>query len=573
MSENAPTPTIAGRSRIEERLVGRNPWGLPLFLLLLCIVATIAGWAMHRQAKASQNLAEFHRRTQSIEHSLVSKLSHCESVLLGGAGLFNAAGEVSRTQWATYVQALRHEAHLAGVQGVGFAEWVPAGTLQSHVGRMRAEGFADYAISPAYPRDEYSSIVYLEPFTGRNLRAFGYDMFSEPVRRQAMERARDRGLPALSGRVVLVQEIPGEVQQAGFLIYVPVYARGLPTDTAEARRRALRGWVYSPFRVGDFMASLQSLKETGLALHIHDGGPEPQEIYLFDSREPGTGRRTPAFSHFAEIEVLGRRWTLHFESLPELESALDVGGASSWLLLFLGVLACVSTGGGTMLLLRRHLAALGREASLAVELQHEHELLEVRVVERTEALQRSEQRLRDIFASMAEGMLLLDAQGIVIDCNDAACRHSAHAREALLGRPVEEAFSAAINPDGSPLGGKGLPFLDAVRLGLRRERVEFGVRADGGLTNWFIGCSVPLRDVGGEISRVIVTFTDVTTLRSAEEEVRMLSSLLPVCAWCKKVRNDSGYWESVDAYLTSRVRCTHGMCPECAKVFIGKQGE
>lgn len=573
MREPSSTSETAGRSRIEERLVGRNPWGFPVFLLLVCIVATVAGWALFRQAKASQSYAEFHRRTQAIEHSLVSKLSHCESVLLGGAGLFNAAGEVSRAQWAAYVQALHHEAHLAGVQGVGFAEWVPAGNLQAHLERVKAEGFSGYGISPAYPRSEYTAIVYLEPFTGRNLRAFGYDMYSEPVRRQAMERARDRGLPAMSGRVVLVQEIPGQPQQAGFLIYVPVYAPGEAVDTTEARRRALRGWVYSPFRVGDFMASLQSLKETGLALHIHDGRLEDQESYLFDSRAGGAGKHVPAFSHVAEIDVLGRRWLLHFESLPELESVLDVGGASSWLLLFLGVLACVATGGGTMLLLRGHLAALAREASLAVQLQREHDLLEVRVVERTDALQRSEQRLRDIFASMAEGMLLLDAQGVVIDCNGAACRYLERSREVVLGRPVEEVFSAALNPDGSLLCEKGLPFLDAVRLGLRREKVEFGLRMEAGVTNWFIGCGVPLRDVGGAVSRVIVTFTDVTTLRSAEEEVRTLSSLLPVCAWCKKVRNDSGYWESVDAYLTSRVRCTHGMCPECAKVFIGRDGE
>jgi two-component system cell cycle sensor histidine kinase/response regulator CckA len=51
-----------------------------------------------------------------------------------------------------------------------------------------------------------TSITHIEPFTGRNLRAFGFDMYSEPVRRAAMEAARDTGAAALSGKVVLVQE-------------------------------------------------------------------------------------------------------------------------------------------------------------------------------------------------------------------------------------------------------------------------------------------------------------------------------------------------------------------------------
>src|SRR5690606_28529581 len=119
-------------------------------------------------------------------------------------------------------------------------------------------------------RDAYSSILYLEPFTGRNLRAFGYDMFSEPVRREAMERARDSGLPALSGKVTLVQEFGPEVQ-AGFLIYLPIYARGTEPETVDARRAALLGFVYSPFRAHDIMDSIFSDSLNDVDLELFDG--------------------------------------------------------------------------------------------------------------------------------------------------------------------------------------------------------------------------------------------------------------------------------------------------------------
>ena len=52
----------------------------------------------------------------------------------------------------------------------------------------------------------------------------------------------------------------------------------------------------------------------------------------------------------------------------------------------------------------------------------------------------------------------------------------------------------------------------------------------------------------------------------AEAEVKTLSGLLPICAWCKKIRDDSGYWNQIEAYIQSHSEAefTHGICPECA---------
>jgi hypothetical protein len=60
--------------------------------------------------------------------------------------------------------------------------------------------------------------------------------------------------------------------------------------------------------------------------------------------------------------------------------------------------------------------------------------------------------------------------------------------------------------------------------------------------------------------------------RQLTGQIETLQSLLPVCAWCKKVRNDSGYWYQIEKYITanSRTKITHGICPECeAKLLHG----
>ncbi len=62
----------------------------------------------------------------------------------------------------------------------------------------------------------------------------------------------------------------------------------------------------------------------------------------------------------------------------------------------------------------------------------------------------------------------------------------------------------------------------------------------------------------------------IRQLQDALAQVKQLSGLLPICAWCKKVRNDRNYWEKVETYLTSHseVRFTHGICPECLEQQI-----
>lgn len=61
-------------------------------------------------------------------------------------------------------------------------------------------------------------------------------------------------------------------------------------------------------------------------------------------------------------------------------------------------------------------------------------------------------------------------------------------------------------------------------------------------------------------------------LQSALENVKLLSGLLPICAWCKKIRDDQGYWDAIEHYISqhSEAEFTHGICPECMGQFSGE---
>jgi hypothetical protein len=62
----------------------------------------------------------------------------------------------------------------------------------------------------------------------------------------------------------------------------------------------------------------------------------------------------------------------------------------------------------------------------------------------------------------------------------------------------------------------------------------------------------------------------IRDLQTAREEIWKLQGMVPICAWCKDVRDDSGYWHKVETYIESRsdARFSHGLCPTClAKQF------
>ena len=252
------------------------------------------------------------------------RLMAYEQVLLGARGLYAASKEVDRNEFRDYVDSLNLARQYPGIQGIGFSQIVTLAEKARHIEAIRKEGFPDYTLRPEGERDLYTSIVYLEPFSGLNLRAFGYDMYSEAVRRAAMERARDLDASAMSGKVTLVQEKRQDVQ-AGFLMYLPVYRNGGPHESLSERRSNIVGWVFSPFRMNDLMQGILGEQVRNIDLEIYDGEHATPETLMYDSRSVLGHAGTPLFGSEQRVEYAGHAWTIKLHSLPDFEATIDTG--------------------------------------------------------------------------------------------------------------------------------------------------------------------------------------------------------------------------------------------------------
>lgn len=294
-----------------------------------------------QQLRANSDRAaeqQFELLVGKVTNAIEQRLIDHEQILFGAAGLFAASGEVSRAQWRAYVERQQLADRYPGIQGVGFSKVVRASEREAHEQSIRAEGFADYRIQPEGERPVYMPIVYLEPFNDRNRAAFGYDMYAEPVRHQAMRQAASTGKSRISGKVILRQETHGKVQ-AGVLIYVPLYHPAMPLETAEQRMNALLGFAYSPYRMDDLMEGILGAADLNLSLRIYSGPTQQAEQLLFASKEHAPG--DAAHSQDVQLSIYGGTWTLHMESLPAFESGFSANeglvailGAGISLLLF-----------------------------------------------------------------------------------------------------------------------------------------------------------------------------------------------------------------------------------------------
>lgn len=134
-----------------------------------------------------------------------------------------------------------------GIQAIGYAQAIDRARKADFLQAIRSSDDTLYQIRPDGDRVAYTPVVQIAPFEGANAKVLGYDMYSEPTRRAALEQARDSGDAALSAKVVLVQGIASVREQTGTLMYLPVYHRGMLHRTPQERRFALQGYVYGAF--------------------------------------------------------------------------------------------------------------------------------------------------------------------------------------------------------------------------------------------------------------------------------------------------------------------------------------
>ncbi len=288
------------------------------WLVLLVGLSVTAGlWVLSTHLVADRAEARFRTQSLQLKAAIEQRLLNYEQVLAGSAGLFAVAGSVDRKDWHVYVSRLDIDRYYPGIQGIGFIPRVAGAVVRRHIAAVRQSGLSDYLIRPVGERADYYPIVYLEPLNRRNRSAFGYDAFQDSVHRAAMELARDTAEPKVTGKVVLIQENVDD-DQAGFLMYYPVYADKQVPDSIPERQEQLTGFLFSAFRMNNLIDGIVGLISPFLDVQIYDSNQAIDSSLMYGSNL-GSLDNDYTFQMSQDIAYGGRTWLLQTRSTPAFD--------------------------------------------------------------------------------------------------------------------------------------------------------------------------------------------------------------------------------------------------------------
>lgn len=495
-------PSEANAAQDDSSSLATLVWSwLPWIALVVSMLFSLVVFLHQRDIANEEARLRFSFRAKEVSGAVRERLATYESLLQAGTTFLRTAPLADRNDWQRFVAGLHVQKKFPGIQGMGFARHIPASALQEHEDNVRAAGFPEYSVRPAGTRAEYTSIIWLEPFDWRNQRAFGYDMFAEPTRRAAMERARDTGEPALTRKVKLVQET-SEAPQAGFLIYLPLYRYLESPQQVAQRRDALMGYIYAPFRMNDLMDGIFGQSREDVDLEIFDGDTASADSLMFDSDGSGhtlgrlRGQTAPAmFEQVIDLDLYGHRWRLHMASTDVFEAGIDQSWAWGFaafclvvgLLVFQGLRMSATTRGAALLLAERM----------------------------TSELAEREARLRALFESIHDAVIVADGKGTIESCNPATAAMFGTSQEALIGSNVDSLMPAAYRAAHHCRMEQALASGRLSVPGTARELSA--TRSDG--SEFPIELSLSLATSGGE-RRFVAVVRDISERRRIDEELR-----------------------------------------------------
>ncbi len=388
---------------------------LALALATVLLGSSLAGYVanQYRQNLFDAARQRFLQQVEKTESAIQTSVGNLVQPLNGIRGTVVARDKISRKEFAEMVDAIDMRGVYPGVRAFGFVQRVAPAQKPALFAAQRANGFTDFAITAirpdgpvANPRPDKDSdamvIRYIEPYLA-NRPALGLDIASDPLRREAAESAMLAGTPAMTRPISILVD---PAHRAGFLLLVPIYARGEIPATVEQRTSTLQGWAMAVVVWAELAAQAGPMDGHPTDFQIFDAAQPTQANLIYDSLTPDGAVQDPAsmhrdqarlFSITRPLLVAGQVLYLRTESTPEFDAGFDVQ-APLHLALWGSTLSVMLA-----IVVWLLLAGRSRAESLARGMTQDLERL-ARVAERTsEALAREKQRAANILAGINIG--------------------------------------------------------------------------------------------------------------------------------------------------------------------------
>jgi PAS domain S-box-containing protein len=497
------TMTMVKKSRKNREELGsaesnRVPWFMAAGLVIAGFALSLWSAQLVQQFYLNRSREHFDQLTDRLGREMERRANQIVYGLKGARGVYAASQSVERDEFRRYVASRNLPLEFPGTLGIGFIQRVQRNDLDRFVATERADNAPDFTIRTDGDAPDLYVIKFIDPLAP-NRAAWGFDIGSETVRREAAERAVSTGEPSITGRLSLLQD---NRNRTGFLYLVPVYRNGTSPSTPPERFAALDGLVYAPMFLDGIFADVMSFTENLIDVEVFDGTQPTREHLLLDADNQlvgatDSGLATPydgrLFNRTVQITVGGRPWTLVITTTPRFEAAVERN-----IPVMVGIAGVVIT-----LLIAGLLLALGMSRARALALAREM----------TTSLRTAEaeaRRLAMVADHTSNAVVITDIHERIEWINTGFTRLNGYTFDEVKGRRPGTFLQGPLSdPDALRLMREGV----ASRQGFEVETVNY---AKDGHSYWVHIEVQPLYDKQGSFSGFMAIESDISERKAAE---------------------------------------------------------
>jgi signal transduction histidine kinase len=281
-----------------------------------CGLSAAASWyvsataSAQREAEFIADQVKFESDAERTRQQIDVRLNTYIEVVRAAAALLGASSEINGAEFRAFVRGLQLRERYPGMVGIGFAPRVLHPNRREFSRAVSLDSVRMFRIRPTGVRPEYHPALFLEPIDSATRASIGFDLSTDPALSSALDQARDTGEPTASR--LLNASALGPAGRNAFVLVIPVYRPGMPIETVDARRRWLRGFMFSPFRAEDVLDQLVTNARGLVSLEVYDGSnAEPTNLL----RKSTVVRNRARFESKGSVAVAGRTWLVMAKSL------------------------------------------------------------------------------------------------------------------------------------------------------------------------------------------------------------------------------------------------------------------
>lgn len=292
-------------------------------VLAIGLGATVYYWNnLRRSVEADMDMA-FARHGQSIGNAAMARMQQYENFLRGSTGLFVVYDFIPQSDWDEYHRPYNIKDRYPDVEGIGLSRYLTKEEVPAFLERKASQDEPGFKIFPEGDRDVYVPVSLNAPFTGNNGKSKGYDGYTQPTRRKAMDRAIETGRPTASGKIQLVSE--SRAARSSLILYMPIYEKDKPARTPEERRNAMLGFSYMAIDAAAFVdAVLASAQSSNIGIRLSDADLPDEEGLMYQSSNFATIRdQKGSRTNSQTVEIYGHRWRTTLVASPNIISQYE----------------------------------------------------------------------------------------------------------------------------------------------------------------------------------------------------------------------------------------------------------